>query len=166
MFKQWLHKLSSLRFPLRPPGAVEENEFLQRCIHCRKCVEVCPYQSIKVSRGFWGLDEGTPYIEPRKVPCYLCMDCPPVCPTGALEHITEKEQVRMGIAVIDESLCLPYNGILCRACFDKCPIFREAIILKDEIYPKVIEEHCTGCGICEHVCLTEIPAIVVKRKPI
>jgi MauM/NapG family ferredoxin protein len=164
MIMDWLHKLSSMHEPLRPPGAVQENEFLQKCIRCRKCVEVCPYESIRVSNGFWGIDHGTPYIVPRKKPCYLCMECPPVCPTGALKHITKKEEVRMGIAVINESTCLAYNGILCRACFERCPMYREAIVLHQEVYPKVIAEKCTGCGVCENVCLTETPSIIVLKK--
>jgi Na+-translocating ferredoxin:NAD+ oxidoreductase RNF subunit RnfB len=67
----------------------------------------------------------------------------------------------MGKAVIDETTCLPYNGILCRACYERCPIYREAIILKDELYPKVVEEKCTGCGICEHVCPTNPSSVII-----
>lgn len=110
------------------------------------------------------MDEGTPYIIPRDTPCYLCMECPPVCPTGALNPHVKKEEVRMGIAVINQSTCMAYNGIICRACFERCPIYREAIVLKDEIYPVVVSEKCTGCGICENVCLTEIPSIIVMSR--
>lgn len=161
MLLEWIRKLSALHAPLRPPGAVLEEEFEDRCIRCRKCEQICPYHSIKITHGEWGFKMGTPVIYAREIPCYLCMKCTVVCPSGALEPITEKEKVKMGIAAIDESTCLPYTGVICRACYERCPIYREAIILKEEIYPKVIKEKCTGCGICENVCITDPPSIIV-----
>lgn len=147
---------------LRPPGAIPENEFLKRCIKCNKCAQVCPYQSIQITHLEWGTKFGTPIIVAREVPCYVCMKCPPVCPTGALDKsVVQKEQVRMGTAVIDQTRCLPYLGIICRACFERCPIYREAIVLKDERFPQVIPEKCIGCGICESVCLVDEPAITI-----
>ncbi len=163
MWDNWLNKLADLRDPLRPPGAVEENEFLQKCIRCRKCEEVCPFESIKSAHGEWGLKMGSPIIHPRDTPCYLCEDFPCIesCPTEALEPIKSKNDVKMGIAVIDKTLCFAYNDILCRACFERCPIHREAITMKDELYPVVDENKCVGCGICEYVCPTEQPAITI-----
>jgi len=111
----------------------------------------------------FGVKFGTPVIEARTVPCYLCMKCPPVCPTGALKNsVADKKTVRMGTAVIDPRRCLPYQGIICHACFEQCPLFREAITLKDDLYPVVHEEICVGCGICENVCPAEEVAITVK----
>jgi Na+-translocating ferredoxin:NAD+ oxidoreductase RNF subunit RnfB len=78
--------------------------------------------------------------------------------------IIEKEDIRMGIAKINEEKCFPYLGIICRACFENCPIFREAIVLEDELLPKVIEEKCIGCGICEKVCPVEGSAIIIQAK--
>jgi len=156
-----LKKLSQYHHPLRPPGAVDEEEFEKKCIRCRKCVEVCPHDSIKSAHGEWGLKVGTPFIYPREIPCYLCMKCPPVCPTGALDATVKKEDVNMGKAVIDTSSCLPYNGIICRACYERCPIYREAITLEQEIYPVVHADKCVGCGICENVCPNDPPSIIV-----
>ncbi len=96
---------------------------------------------------------GTPVIRPRKVPCYLCMKCPPVCPSGALKRtLTKKEEVRMGTAVIDTKTCLAWQGTLCRSCFDDCPIFDEAIKMDDKLQPVVVKDKCIGCGVCENVC--------------
>jgi len=159
----WLKKVINSRPPLRPPGAIDEKDFENLCIRCRKCELVCPYKSIKTAHAEWGVKMGTPIIVPREIPCYLCMKCPEVCPSGALK-VVEKEKVAMGKAVIDTSLCLPYNGIICRACFERCPIYREAITLKDEMYPEVHPDKCVGCGICEQVCLTEQPAITVISR--
>ena len=160
--------LKNLIFPesqlLRPPGALQEDEFIDRCIKCNKCGQVCPFDSVKVLQTEAGIKNfGTPVIEARRIPCYVCMKCPPVCPTGALDNsLEEKENIRMGKAKLNEQTCLPYKGIICRACFENCPIFREAIILEDEMYPKVIEDKCVGCGICEHVCPVEGSAIIVE----
>ncbi|NUO80852.1 4Fe-4S dicluster domain-containing protein [candidate division KSB1 bacterium] len=151
--------------PLRPPGAVLEKEFVQRCIKCNKCAQVCPYGSIQMAHLHWGAGFGTPMIFARDMPCYVCMKCPPVCPTGALDNrLTQKENVRMGTAAIDTEKCLPYSGVICRACFERCPIYREAITLKDEIFPQVHEDKCLGCGICEHVCPAEEAAITVRAR--
>ena len=161
MIKTLLKKTRDWVSPLRPPGAVAEDEFEKKCIRCRKCQEVCPYDSIKMGHAEWGLKMGTPFINPREMPCYLCMKCPEVCPTGALEPITKKEQVKMGKAIIDRTTCFAYNGVLCRACYERCPIYREAITLENEIYPVVHEDKCVGCGICENVCPAEPSAIIV-----
>lgn len=148
---------------LRPPGAVGEAEFVRRCIKCNQCAAVCPYDSIRMAHLPYGLKFGTPVIEARSIPCYLCMECPPVCPTGALrKDVTRKEAVRMGTAVIDPEKCLPYQGVICHACFERCPLFREAITLKEDLYPVVHEEICVGCGICENVCPAEEAAITVR----
>jgi len=74
----------------------------------------------------------------------------------------------MGLAVINEDLCLPYaekeNCIVCEEC---CPtprksiVFRtreavnadgEVIVIKE---PHVRKGRCIGCGICELKCPVE-----------
>jgi len=166
MLLDWLNKLSLIVDPLRPPGAVDEEEFLQKCTRCRKCAEVCPYDSIKMAHGESRLKMGTPYIVARDIPCYLCEDFPCIeaCPSEALTPVESKEEVKMGIAIIDETLCLPYNGVLCRACYERCPIYREAITLTDNLYPVVHEDKCVGCGICVNVCPAETVAISMESR--
>lgn len=159
----FLKELSEIRNPLRPPGAVDEAEFIEKCIRCRKCEEVCPYDSIKMADLAYGARMGTPIIFPREEPCYLCDDLPciAVCPTEALAPVTERAEIKMGIAKIDETLCFAYNGILCRACYERCPVYGEAITLDQELYPVVHEDLCVGCGICEKVCPVNPVAITV-----
>lgn len=160
-----INRLTAATTPLRPPGAVAEPEFLRRCIRCNKCVQVCDYQSIRTAHLQTGARFGTPVIEPRSMPCYLCMKCPPVCPTGALDpRLVRKEDVDMGVAVIDELACFAHNGIVCRACFERCPIYRRGITLEDEMYPHVDPEACVGCGVCENVCPLDAPAIRVVPR--
>ncbi len=141
---------------LRPPGAVDEDDFPGRCIRCGRCVEVCPYRSIRLLDIRSGVQAGTPLISAEKTPCYLCMKCVQVCPTGTLRRVA-MEDVRMGLAVINHFTCYAWSGqLLCRTCYDKCPFKNRAIRL-EALKPVVEESVCTGCGLCTHACPATSP---------
>lgn len=148
---------------LRPPGALDEAEFLATCLRCGKCAQVCPRKAILIGRGDKGLAIGTPYIEPRRAACDLCLDCVPVCASGALRPV-EKAAVRMGLAEINRDTCLAWLGDECKVCYTACPFYNQAIRLEDHKRPVVDKTVCTGCGICEHVCILDPPAVVVKGR--
>jgi len=154
------------RNPLRPPGAQGEIHFLAACIRCGKCSQVCPYRSIIVASLLDGLSMmGTPYLRAREIPCYLCMKCPAVCPSGALDRkLRRMQDVRMGAAIIDKKTCLPWQGTLCRSCYENCPVFNEAIVMDNQLRPVVDQKKCVGCGICENVCPVDPAAIAVNAK--
>ncbi len=136
---------------LRPPGAVPEEIFPAKCIRCGRCVEICSYRAITLLDIRAGIHAGTPLIAAEKTPCYLCMKCVDVCPTGSLERIQQKD-TRMGLAVINRFTCLAWVGTtLCRTCYDKCP-FKEIANRLDQFRPVVDENQCTGCGLCTHAC--------------
>lgn len=161
-----IHKNFALN-RLRPPGAVQEAKFMALCIRCNRCLEVCPYGSIK--REGIGIAIGTPYVYPEKKACYLCMACCHLCPTGALDNqLKVPAKVTMGKAKIDTSTCyshlflehdvLPESGdgrigALCNTCYFVCPLQDRAITLKDNLFP-VILDGCVGCGICVERCPT------------
>ena len=114
-------------FAFRPPGALAEPEFLARCTHCYLCQDVCPPGCIQMKRDM-GRDRHTPYITHRLKACTLCLKCGEVCPTGALQPLASKNDVRMGVAVVDESLCVSHLRTgACGACFTACPMRGEAI---------------------------------------
>ncbi|HMZ02430.1 MAG TPA: 4Fe-4S binding protein, partial [Burkholderiaceae bacterium] len=45
----WLPLAYAQRQRLRPPGALDEKDFLASCIKCGQCVQVCPVQAIKLA---------------------------------------------------------------------------------------------------------------------
>ena len=150
--------------PLRPPGARKETEFLQLCVRCGKCIEVCPHNILKLAGGF-SKRRHTPYFDAETGPCQLCMKCPPVCPTGALDNLClEMGAARIGSAYILTSGCHNYNnGVMCWTCYDRCPLRGQAIILKDGLTPQITDK-CVGCGICAHVCPQKSITIVSKNS--
>ena len=170
---------------LRPPGALKEKDFIKSCIKCGMCVEACPYDTLMLAKPGDNLPLGTPYFIAKDVPCYMCDDipCVPVCPTGALDIDSvstdgklDIDKARMGIAVVDTKNCIAYWGIQCDACYRACPLLDKAIHLQYDknnrtgkhafLKPIVDSDFCTGCGLCEHACVTEKPAIIVLPREV
>ena len=74
---------------LRPPGALDEKDFLSSCIKCGQCVQVCPVQAIKLADLVDGVGVGTPFIDARAQACDFSCDavqCILACPTGSLTY--------------------------------------------------------------------------------
>lgn len=161
-FAAWLRRLAAPA-PLRPPGARDERTFAALCIRCDRCVEVCPYRTLEPAGWAYGPDAGTPVVNARETPCWLCMLCPPVCPTGALDAVRDPRAVRMGVARVLVDRCYAHQGILCRTCADECPYQGDAIYMDAELRP-VVTARCVGCGICEHRCPAEGSAIRVAPR--
>ena len=100
--------------PVRPPGSVPEKEFLEMCIRCGECFKVCPNHVLQAEgfeQGFEGL--WAPVVNADWAGCESsCNACGQVCPTGSIRALplNEKKVARMGLAVINESTCLPIAG--------------------------------------------------------
>ena len=88
---------------LRPPGALDEQDFLASCIKCGQCVQVCPVSAIKLADLIDGIGVGAPYIDARAQACDFSCDavqCILACPTGSLTyHKPEHSTVRPGAAL-------------------------------------------------------------------
>ena len=68
---------------------------------------------------------------------------------------------------INVTKCYTWTGeIICRSCYERCPIKSTAMKLAHGEYP-VITDQCAGCGVCEHVCpkvaITVYPTRVVEK---
>ena len=80
---------------IRPPGALDEPDFLARCIRCGECMKVCPNNALHPALSQGGI-EGlwTPVLVPRVGYCEPnCVLCSQVCPTGAIWEISEAEKL-------------------------------------------------------------------------
>ena len=159
---------------VRPPGALPESAFLDRCVRCGECVRVCStsgqgLQHAGLEAGWEGL--ASPVLLPPKGYCeYNCNLCGQVCPTGAIRKLPmpDKQITKMGTAHFDKTHCIPwYYGENCMVCEEHCPIPEKAIKFREEkvvtidgrentvLLPYVVEETCVGCGICSVRCPVE-----------
>jgi polyferredoxin len=176
---------------LRPPGALDESEFLSRCIRCGECMKVCPNTALQPTfeeaglAGLW-----SPTLVPRIGYCEpSCVLCSEVCPTGAIWQITPKEKgwvvgvgagqqtqpIRLGTAFYDRGRCLPWAMATdCIVCEEWCPVSPKAIYVQEAQVidsegnvktlkqPRIDPSRCVGCGACEYACpLQEHPAVYV-----
>jgi len=114
--------------PLRPPGSVPEDAFLDLCIRCGQCFKVCPGPVLHPAGMEYGLEAlWTPVVLPPKAGCHQdCNFCTRVCPTGAIQPlpIPVKRKVHMGLARVNRTSCLPFreggNREECQICFKEC----------------------------------------------
>jgi MauM/NapG family ferredoxin protein len=154
---------------IRPPGAVAENDFLEKCIRCGECMKVCPtnvLQPAMLEAGLEGL--WSPVAKMNVAYCeYKCTMCTQVCPTEAIQPLTleKKQTVKIGLAHVDKNRCLPWAyDRPCVVCQEHCPLPEKAIRLEEvtvvnargtEVVvkrPHVNADLCTGCGICQDKC--------------
>lgn len=132
---------------IRPPGALAEKRFLQRCIKCGQCMRVCPTNVVHPSvlqgglEGFWApvlnFRAGTSGCQ------YNCVACGHVCPTGAIRPISLDEKhgkngfaaagpIRLGTAFVDQGRCLPWAmDRPCIVCQENCPVSPKAIFTRE-----------------------------------
>lgn len=152
---------------LRPPGALKNDDaFINACIGCGLCGEVCPPRCIKFYQRDGGNMVNTPYIDPEVKACILCNKCMEVCPTESLTEIPMID-IDMGIAQIDRLVCYPWvdTGI-CGACVSICPLGERAISYKMwNQYQPYIRSGCVGCGLCVEVCPhPSLPIRIAERS--
>ena len=146
--------------PLKPAGSKSLDNFSSQCTGCQLCVQACPNDVLRASSKLdtfmqpeMSYERG--YCRPE------CTRCSEVCPAGAIQKITreEKTAIQIGHAVwVGQNCVALHDGVECGNCAKHCP--SGAITMmpydpEDAASPKIPiinEEHCIGCGACEHVC--------------
>src|SRR5690606_28754141 len=64
---------------------ISERKVESSCIHCNKCVEICPFDAIK------------PDFTTRTSDCTLCQTCGGVCPTHAIKFVERWNGVELKV---------------------------------------------------------------------
>ena len=160
--------------PVRPPGSVDEEQFLRLCVRCGQCFRACPNDAIQPmppaagAQALW-----TPQLRPEWSGCETsCSNCGRVCPTGAIRPLSldRKRRLPLGLAVINCSTCLPHAQTgPCQLCKDECDAAGYQAIefvrvgtrvdaagnpVEDSGFfaPVVRADRCVGCGLCQTRC--------------
>lgn len=159
--------------PITPPGSANVRRFNDRCTACHLCVGKCPSNVLKPSFMEYGLiGMLQPTMSFQHGYCnYQCTVCTEICPSGALEPLTEKEKkgVQVGhVVYIEENCVVVTDGTDCGACSEHCPT--QAVSMQpykgDLRIPVIDEDLCVGCGGCEYICPTRpYRAIYVTGNP-
>lgn len=130
---------------VRPPWALAESEFIERCDRCTHCIDACPERILVSGSG------GYPEADYGRGGCTLCGECAAACPTAALN--TEAGHAWAHRAHIKAD-CLSMKGIVCRACGEACDpeAIRFRLQTGGRALPLVNLNECTGCGACRYAC--------------
>lgn len=141
----------------RPPWALAEPQFLERCDRCGHCVSRCPTRILKKGRG------GFPEVDFSAGECLFCADCVGVCQPGALSQTPDRQPWALR-AVIETGACVAQRGVECRSCTDPCEsrAIRMRLQVGGAAIPEVNLSNCNGCGACYAVC----PVQAIRIRPV
>jgi ferredoxin-type protein NapF len=133
---------------IRPPWALPEADFVDRCTRCGDCLSACPQKILVTGDG------GFPTVDFSQRECTFCGDCATACQPLALVR-AEGLPAWPYKAVVGDA-CLPKRGVECRVCGDFCDAraIRFAPRLGNCPLPDIDNTLCTGCGACVGPCPT------------
>ena len=147
------------RTPTRPPWAVDEIEFVDRCIRCDQCITNCPEHILVKGQG------GFPQVDFLRGECTFCHACVDQCHEQALIFNPHSTPWQLK-AQINES-CIAMQGVVCMTCSEQCEV--EAIHFQHRVggapLPQVNVDECTGCGACYKPCPTKAINLVQNSIP-
>lgn len=124
----------------RPPQAIAESQFIQKCDGCGRCAEACPV-------GILSIREGKAILAIEYAECDACGACTLSCENGALDAAVVMDT---GLRPVILPQCLGRMDDLCRMCEIACP--HTAIFFNQQNQPSVDSAKCNGCGKCKLVC--------------
>lgn len=150
-----LHRRQLLRgdirgdnLPHRPPWALPEPLFIERCTRCDDCIRACEAGLLVRGSG------GYPEIRFQEEGCDFCGDCLSSCSEGALDAPYPAPSLAWAWRAEISPACLSLRGIVCRACGDACDAeaIRFELQLGGRAQPHLDQGLCNGCGECLAVC--------------
>jgi ferredoxin-type protein NapF len=146
------------RRAVRPPWALEEWLFVERCDRCGNCMSACPHGLLGAGRG------GFPKVDFKRGECTFCRACLEHCTRGALRAYDDEAPWQLRAAVGES--CLTSHGVICRSCGEQCESrairFRPAAGHVPQ--PEIDLALCTGCGACVRPCPTT--AVSMRYQPL
>jgi ferredoxin-type protein NapF len=133
--------------PQRPPWALGEAAFVERCDGCGDCITACPTKILRRSRAAY------PALDFSSGECLFCGDCVAVCRPGALRRQTDQPPWSLR-ASVNAQVCVAFRGVECRACTDPCGprALRMRLRVGAAAIPELDDSTCTGCGACYALC--------------
>ncbi len=145
--KQFLRgDIRNHRASIRPPWALTENEFIDKCTQCGECIEFCQENILKKDKN------GFPEVNFSKGECTLCHDCVDHCEVEALSQDLDKLPWTLKANITEQ--CLVYQGVHCMVCREQCE--PEAIKFTHKAgfppIPHLNQSLCNGCGACFRPC--------------
>ena len=138
------------QFVLRPPGAIQEEAFVQACRKdCLQCLISCPVYAIQKIADPNSAAYHTAYIDPQVSGCSFCehFPCIKACPHGVLVNDIKP----MGVAEVLDS-CVTKQGEFCEICLPSCPANHQSLFKDKKGVLQVDREKCVGCGSCVSSC--------------
>ena len=135
---------------IRPPWAVVEELFVQRCVRCDECINHCETRIIHRGVG------GYPQIDFSQGSCSFCGECVKVCSYQALAFAADPTQPPWSHLVEFGDDCLARNGVICRSCGERCEeaAIHFQLLTRGRATPSLDGARCSGCGDCLNACPT------------
>lgn len=146
-------------FPISPPGSLGLKHFTEACTACHLCVSACPSHVLQPSfleYGFTGMMQ--PRMDYHTSFCnFDCVKCTEVCPTGAIQALTEEDKhvTQIGEVQLELDNCVvKTENTACGACAEHCPTQAVRMVPYQDglTIPEIDVQHCVGCGACEYIC--------------
>ncbi len=132
---------------VRPPYNTDASLFHSLCPTCEEkpCAKACEEEIIFIDAS------GLPALNFAHRGCTFCDACADACTPGVLSdktlhYISAKVE-------IDVLKCIAWHGVMCNSCKDPC--HEDAIAFLGLFRPEIVDEKCTACGWCLHVCPTD-----------